>query len=81
MTAAGASVKVEIVKVQRPLAYTGAPPGWLIYTNDPQHPRSQAQEPTPEMIEAMGNDPKGYFEAVWTEGEWNVGRRVSARLW
>lgn len=75
----------EIVKVQRPLAFAGfartETPGWLIYTNDPQQPRMQAQAPTPEMVAALGDDPKGYFEAVWNGSQWEVGRRIEAKLW
>jgi hypothetical protein len=74
-----------IVKVQRPLESSpdlqGDPP-FLVYAEGRQFqthvPRSEMQ---PEVIAAMGEDAKAYFEARLRNREWILGRRVVDQAW
>jgi hypothetical protein len=53
-----------IVKVQRALFPPDAE--WLIY--DRRRSFNILMHPTPELLEMMGDDPKGYFEAEPPKG-------------
>ena len=69
----------EIVKVQIPLASTnrGAMP--LVYAKG--HRRMVEQTIRAATAEALGNDPKGYFEAEFAGGLWRIGKRVADQEW
>lgn len=74
-----------IVKVQRPLFPAEDAP-WLIY--DQRRSFQIMMHPTPELLEAMGDDLKGYFQAEPPKGGRHGGkatikllRRVAEQMW
>ena len=70
-----------IVKLQRPLLTT-RPPMWLAYgkTRHPKWFLAERDLPGP-VLTAMGDDPKGYFEATVAKGKLVVGERVDDQPW
>lgn len=69
---------VEIVKVQRSLTMDRRSPSGmsmgLVYAEGRDRLLEQA-------IPELGDDAKGYFEAVWSPIGWIIGKRVEARDW
>lgn len=66
-----------IVKVQQALFPAGA--SALVYGEG----RSMvAQMELPKHVrKALGDDPKGYFEATRSNGQWVIGKRVEDQPW
>lgn len=69
-----------IVKVQVPLLSIGGPaPGCLIYAKG-RH-GTVHQELSENVLKEMNGAPKAYFEAVFRDGSWILGRRVKDQKW
>jgi hypothetical protein len=73
----------EIVKVQRPLSSNKDAPPWLIYSEGKLKMETRETDLIdPAVKSAMGDDPKGYFEAEWAaQGGWKIGARVKDQDW
>jgi hypothetical protein len=72
----------EIVKVQRPLSTNDLGNPWLIYDKDHKHLEHKPEATVPHGVKAaMGDDPKGYFMAIWSGGGWKIGERVKEQKW
>lgn len=72
--------KPMIVKVQLPLAGPAAPGSCLVYAMG----RKNMQElmMPADVVEALGDDLKGYFEATWSHASgWTLGERVADQPW
>jgi len=72
-----------IVKVQVPLftadsRHASGSRG-LVY--DEKHMHWGEQALPDEVLKALGDDVKGYFEAEYSDGMWLIGKRVEAREW
>jgi len=76
---------METVKVQRPItsSMSAADTPWLIYAKGRKHSEQCPAKAIPQSIkEAMGADPKAYFEADWSSSAgWSLGKRVKDELW
>lgn len=72
-----------IVKVQRPLASNAVNPPWLVYDRNRKHQETIIPALIPShVIKAMGDNPKGYFMAAWSNGEgWLFGDRAADQEW
>jgi hypothetical protein len=69
-----------IVKVQTAVAATadGIPLG-LVYAEGRKRVR---QMPLPaDVLDALGDDRKGYFRATWTGAAWVIRERVEDQTW
>ena len=73
----------EIVKVEKPLSSNNDDPPWLIYDQGKKKVESRAPALIGRDVKtAIGNDPKGYFEAEWSAEEgWKIGDRVIDQKW
>jgi hypothetical protein len=73
----------EVVKVQKPLSSNNDDPPWLIYDQGKKKVEERAAALIDRTVKAaMGNDPKGYFEAEWSAEEgWKIGDRVLDQQW
>lgn len=60
--------RVEIVKVQAPLASNVSNPGLLAYAQGKT--KACILECTPELMEKIGDQPKRYFHGTWTGKTW-----------
>jgi len=69
--------KVEIVKVQIPL--DDPDEAALVYAKG--HRRLSIQELSREVLDAMNDDVKGYFMAVWDGNQWQIGARIPDQPW
>ena len=76
---------MEIVKVQRSItsSMNMADLFWLIYAKDRKHSEQRRAKAIPQPIkDAMGADPKAYFEADWSPSAgWSLGKRVKEQPW
>lgn len=71
---------MTIVKVQIPLSWAGRPPtGCLVYAEGRN--RVTEQNVPSAVITALRGDAKGYFQAMWRDNKWAIGRRVEDRDW
>lgn len=71
-----------IVKVQRPLATNDPSAPWLIYDEARSFYQMVPEAEVPASVkEAMGDDAKGYFNAVDKGAELNIRERVGAQDW
>lgn len=71
----------EIVKVQVPLAGADVGSGrFLVYAKNRKHTVIQ---PIPEAaMKALGENPKGYFNATWSSiVGWAIAERVADQSW
>ena len=68
-----------IVKVQRALATTDGIDRVLIY--DASRRFAYEGGINEDMVEALGNRPKAYFEAELVEGRLEIGEEVEAQPW
>lgn len=77
----GVVAEEHIVKVQRPLMATDprARNSFLVYAEGRRY--QAIVEPDPELIAALGADPKGYFRATWNGWRWTIHERVNDRRW
>lgn len=71
----------SIVKVQRPLSGHVGRTAFLVY--DEGRTREVVQGIPKRALEALGNDPKGYFRAVKMDlgKAWWIGERVEDQPW
>jgi hypothetical protein len=74
-----------IVKVQRPLESSpdlqGDPP-FLVYAEGRQFQTHVPRSKMPaDVLAAIKDDAKAYFEARLRNGEWVLGRRVADQAW
>lgn len=67
----------EIVKIQVSLSEPTAP--YLVYAEGRKHVRFVDQ--TPELVAAMAEKPKAFFQAEWVNGTWIIGKRVADKSW
>lgn len=75
---------MTIVKVQQPLSSSHPNPPWLVYAEGRKDMRWVAATLVPGAVkDAMGEDPKGYFEATLAnpQAEWEIGERVEDQDW
>ena len=74
---------MAIVKVQVPLFSSRPreqrPDVGLVYAKGHQNMREQRL--TPAVLAALGDSPKGFFEATFTDGAWDIGRPVGWQSW
>ena len=74
---------MTVVKVQVPL-FSSDPSmqtssRGLVYDERRRHMGEQALPP--DVIEALGKDVKGFFQAEWNGKTWEIGKRVPGRGW
>jgi hypothetical protein len=75
--------RLTIVKVQRPVFEGGEDclGQLLVYAEGRKMMTHIARHPA--IMEALGTDAKGHFEAVWSSGRegWTIGARVPDENW
>lgn len=67
----------EIVKVQRAIVPKDGPA--LIYDRRRRHEVSATL--SPDIMKAMGDDFKLFFEAEWTGSGWKIGKQAPWQEW
>ena len=71
----------EVVKVQLPIGMAGVPQRMLalVYARGGCDVRLQHLDDA--TLDALGDDPKGYFEGELGAREWAIGQRVAEQPW